>query len=148
MYENELQHYGVLGMKWGIRRARKKGKTYTYKSHGQKKYEKKYESQKKKNVDSHTLNATKKKLDMFKKRDANRQTYAESASTGRQVVKTLLLGAVGNGTYSRLRSAGQGRVVSGGAAFLTRGVPILSVPISKFMENERARTGKKLGLSD
>lgn len=32
MYDNELKHYGVLGMKWGIRRARKTGKTYTYKS--------------------------------------------------------------------------------------------------------------------
>ena len=33
---DELMHYGVLGMKWGIHRAVKKGQTYTYKSHGQK----------------------------------------------------------------------------------------------------------------
>lgn len=35
-----LAHYGVLGMKWGIRRAAKKGLTYSYKSHATKKYEK------------------------------------------------------------------------------------------------------------
>lgn len=29
---NELYHYGVLGMRWGIHRARKKGTDYTYKS--------------------------------------------------------------------------------------------------------------------
>ena len=38
---DELMHYGVIGMRWGIRRARKNGSSYTYKSHGQKKYERK-----------------------------------------------------------------------------------------------------------
>ena len=35
-----LAHYGVLGMKWGIRRAAKKGTTYSYQSHATKKYKK------------------------------------------------------------------------------------------------------------
>lgn len=39
-YESELCHYGVLGMKWGQHRARKRGGTYSYKSHGTKKFEK------------------------------------------------------------------------------------------------------------
>ena len=33
MPDCELYHYGVLGMKWGIRKARKRGMEYQYKSH-------------------------------------------------------------------------------------------------------------------
>lgn len=39
--KDELMHYGVLGMKWGHHRAKKKGGTYTYTSHTTKKYNKK-----------------------------------------------------------------------------------------------------------
>ena len=41
MQNNELKHYGVIGMKWGIRRARKKGSTYRYESITTKRLEKK-----------------------------------------------------------------------------------------------------------
>ena len=36
VYNNELFHYGVLGMKWGIRKASKTGSDYNYRSIGQK----------------------------------------------------------------------------------------------------------------
>lgn len=40
--EDELYHYGVLGMKWGMRKAHTKGIEYAYKSHGQKNMKRKY----------------------------------------------------------------------------------------------------------
>lgn len=125
--DDELMHYGVLGMKWGIRRAKKKGVSYTYKSHGQKKYEKKLVKQQSKGADASALNKTKQKLDLYKKRDANRQDYAERTSVGKSVLKGLLMGPIGAGSYNRLRASGKSRI---GAALVsnilvsTAGMPI------------------------
>lgn len=43
MTEPYLQHYGVLGMKWGIRKAEKKGTSYSYTSHRTNVYNKRAE---------------------------------------------------------------------------------------------------------
>ena len=41
VYDDELRHYGVVGMKWGVRRAQKKGGSYTYTSAATKRYKRK-----------------------------------------------------------------------------------------------------------
>ena len=130
MNENELKHYGVLGMKWGQRKADRAGITYTYKSMGQKKYEKKLAKQQKKGASASQIRKTQSKLATFKKRDANRQAYADTTSVGKTIVKGLLLGPFGSGNYNRLRAAGHTRL---GAAFAsniltsTLGLPVTLV---------------------
>ena len=106
-YNNELYHYGVVGMRWGIRRAQRKGTTYTYKSHGQKKYEKKLNKQIEKGASEGKIRKTSEKLSTFKYRDRNRQDYAETTGVGRSVVKTVLFGPFGAGNYNRLRASGK-----------------------------------------
>ena len=110
--DGELRHYGVLGMKWGIRKARKAGVEYAYKSHGQKKYIKKVSKLEKKGKTGKSLEKAQKKLDTFKQRDRNRLDYVKSTGVGRSIAKGIIMGPFGSGSYNRLRAAGHGRVTS------------------------------------
>ena len=146
-YESdELYHYGVLGMKWGIHRAKKKGVEYSYKSHGQKKYEKKLAKLDKKGVSKETSNYAKasKKLDMYKARDNNRVDYAKRTSVGKSIAKQLIFGPFGAGNYNRMRSGGYGRIKSAliGSVITT----MLPLPVSVLLSKELENSGAKKSL--
>ena len=142
MYYNELYHYGVLGMKWGIRKARKRGMEYQYKSHAQKKMEKKAARAEAKGRDA---SKARDKLAAYKERDAARQSYAEHTKTGHAIARTLLLGPWGAGAYNRARTAGSsvGSSVVQGLILPTFG-PI-GIGISKASENSSARSRAGVG---
>lgn len=146
MSEHELYHYGVLGMKWGVRKAQKKGQTYTYKSHGQKKYERKLNSQTKRGASAKQIAKTQDKLNMYKTRDANRQDYATKTSVGKLAAKELLFGPFGTGNYNRMRAAGKGRLES---AFVsnwvasTVGLP-LTILYTRSVEKGAANTENRM----
>lgn len=133
--DDELMHYGVLGMKWGIRKARKQGVDYAYKSHGQKRTEKKLEKQINKNANTSKIRNTQSKLDHLKRRDENRQKYAESTSVGKTVVKGLLMGPFGSGNYNRLRASGSTRLYSAMASNIISST--LTLPIQALVSRDR-----------
>ena len=112
---DELYHYGVLGMKWRYHRAARKGTDYTYKSHGQRKYEKKLNKLQNKKQTARIqrkIDKATKKLSLYQERDKNRAEYARKTNVGKALVKQMLLGPIGSGSYSRNRAAGYGRFVS------------------------------------
>ena len=157
--DGELYHYGGLGMKWGIHRARNKGQSYTYKSHGQKKWERKinkYQNAAKKKIDkfetpddkkkfkaenSAKITRARNKLETFQKRDRNRQRYTESTTIGRTIAKGILLGPFGAGQYNRLRASGDTRI----AAFKKSNIfnSTLNLPMSVITtRNEEFRSAR------
>ena len=128
VHSDELMHYGVLGMKWGVRKAQKTGTTYKYKSRSTKKWEK----QARKNSEQADLydfigsprtaakyraQATRasKIADRSRKHDEAMFEISKKAKVGNVVVTNVLLGPWGNKTYNSLMVGG----ASKGAAIAT-----------------------------
>lgn len=105
--EEALQHYGVLGMKWGMHRAAKRGEQYVYQSHATKKYNKKAAKAEAKG------NAA--KAATYKNRakrsaqiDRGEQEYAKNLSTGKAIAGAMLFGGNSMKGYAQYRAmAGQ-----------------------------------------
>lgn len=141
----ELYHYGVLGMKWGIRKARNSGSNYEYRSFGQKRALKKLDKLRAKG-DVFNAQRQKEKVGLLKERDLNRENYTRHANIGAHIVRSFMMSPIGNRTYERYRSAGEGRFSSGFMGILSN-IPILGLKVvsdSRKKEFERARSGAGL----
>lgn len=137
--DDYLAHYGVLGMKWGIRKAAKNGTDYHYQSHATKKYQEAANKLAKKaalakskgNAEkSSKLSAKSSKMANRAKRsaeiDRGEEEYARGLSTGKAIAGALTFGGSAMKSYAQRRAmAGErGNHASGKkvvAGYLARG---------------------------
>lgn len=143
MDRSQLAHYGVLGMKWGVRRARKlEDKIARNRSTGKKDIEEwkeigKYRGYSKeriqKNIDASKRITQRKeakyqsKIDKIRKKESNFGGAAariKKMSTGKALASSMLMGTYGSLKYQQARASGAKR----GEAYLSTIGP-------KFMDN-------------
>lgn len=129
---DELMHYGVLGMKWGQRRARKnyeKAKVARESAkewdqiarHKKSKGNAKAAATYKRNAEHDRLDAQKyeakaKRIEKYHTKMAGGKkayNYTKNQSTGKAIAKSMLLGTYGAHKYNQARAAGDSRLKAG-----------------------------------
>ena len=109
MNNNELMHYGVLGMKWGVRRARKNyEKAAKAKTRGDKEAASLYEAKAKKIESKHRQRVGSKTYDRLK-----------TKSTGELFAKSMLMGTYGTLKFEQAKTRGSstGKAVAEGLLY-------------------------------
>lgn len=115
-----LEHYGVLGMRWGIRHdrrvkyAKKRYKTIKKETKKDRTLSDDQKSRKINSAREDWMNEREKaanRLYTFNSKEANRKIAREGSA--KALAKTSLMGSYGALAYNRARAAGHGRLTSG-----------------------------------
>lgn len=118
---DELQHYGVLGMKWGHRKARKAGTTFDPTSRRTKRLQKKADRANRRGATKEAI-YLKGKAQESARQDKRMAKYASKASVGKSLLASAVFGPIMKGGYSRLRANGVSKGRAAVATYLTGGL--------------------------
>lgn len=115
---DELMHYGVLGMKWGQRKVRKNtAKAAGARAIGKTAKANKYSAKAARIENKHVGRAGGKKA----------YNYTKNQSTGKAFVKSMLMGTYGTTKYNKARSLGDSRLKSGAKGLGTHALDLMTL---------------------
>ena len=137
---NYLAHYGVLGMRWGVRKKRKDSLFFrqsSRKTRGIERYLKKNaESRAKGKAEQYDESTLRKDYEKSKAFDKKVQRRVAGQSGVKTLAQTFLFGSRGALRYNQLRAAGKNRALSVGGAFASNFIrvtgwsPIVNLVVS------------------
>lgn len=138
-YGNYLAHYGVLGMKWGVHRAKvNRGKAANARAKGDTEKAAKY-ANKAKNIEQKHIDRT------------DRKTYnkVKNASTAKLVGQSLVFGTYGALKYNQARVNGMTRgmstlagILGSGVNSITGGIYGVAEPRTTASKKQKARAAR------
>ena len=139
----ELAHYGVKGMKWGVRKGRYYKKGVVKANRKATKFENEARELKK-SGDNDAARTARLAADKQRAKSKFLQNAADinaTRSTGTKLVANLFAGPFANRTYNSLVAAGHSKAVAAGATYVTAylGGPLGHILVSSVVANDAYR---------
>ena len=144
--DGELMHYGVVGMKWGIRRAAKKDNNFRNSKSSYKAMKEELKIAKRMYKDSYKMAKEQAARDLYEKKGYDKTTVERISkmSAGKAVGQSILMGSYGALKYNESKGKGESTGRAAVKSILMNGVNVSTLGLASTIDGiDTRRTNKK-----